>query len=154
MKIKKLIVIFCALSIASYNSKKEVMTDKLKMLHVNLMVANVQNTLDYYESIGFSTVQKIPAESPEWAMIQKDQVSLMFQSTNSLTTEFPQLEGQSSGKPLTLWIQTENIDNYYKRIKGKVKIVKELAITEYNGATEFVIEDNNGFILHFSNMEL
>ncbi|MEQ8472326.1 MAG: VOC family protein [Marinoscillum sp.] len=130
------------------------MTDKLKMLHVNLMVSNVQNTLDYYESIGFSTVQKVPKELPEWAMVQKDQVSLMFQSTNSLTTEFPQLEGQLSGKPLTLWIQTENIDNYFEKIKGKVKIVKELGITAYNGASEFVIEDNNGFILHFSNMEL
>ena len=130
------------------------MTDKLNMLHVNLMVDDVQNTLDYYESIGFSTVQKVPNELPEWAMIQKDQVSLMFQSTNSLTTEFPQLEGQSSGKPLTLWIQTENIDNYYEKIKGKVKIIKELGITAYNGATEFVIEDNNGFILHFSTMEL
>lgn len=130
------------------------MTDKLKMLHVNLMVGNVQNTLDYYESIGFSTVKKVPNELPEWAMIQKDQVSLMFQSTSSLTTEFPQLEGQSGGTPLTLWIQTENIDKYYDKIKGKVKIIKELGITKYNGATEFVIEDNNGFVLHFSNMEL
>lgn len=130
------------------------MTNKLKKLHVNLMVNHVKSTLDYYESIGFTTIQKAPDTSPEWAMIQKDNISLMFQSTNSLTTEFPQLKGQSNGRPLTLWIQTENIDTYYEEIKNKVKIIKKLGITEYNGATEFVIEDNNGFILHFSNLDL
>lgn len=130
------------------------MTNNLKKLHINLMVDEVQNTLDYYESIGFTTIQKAPSVSPEWAMIQKDNISLMFQSTKSLTTEFPQLKNQSTGRPLTLWIQTENIGNYYEEIKDKVTIIKELGITAYNGATEFVIEDNNGFIFHFSNLEL
>lgn len=155
MKVFSLLaLICCTIIISSCNSEKIVMTNNLKKLHVNLMVDEVQNTLDYYESIGFTTIQKAPNASPEWAMIQKDNISLMFQSTNSLTTEFPQLKNQPSGKPLTLWIQTENIGNYYEKIKNKVKIIKEFGITEYNGATEFVIEDNNGFILHFSNMEL
>lgn len=130
------------------------MKNNFKKLYVNLMVNEVENTLDYYESIGFTTIQKAPSISPEWALIQKDNISLMFQSTNSLTTEFPQLKNQSIGRPLTLWTQTEDIDNYYEKIKNKVKITKELGITQYNGATEFVIEDNNGYILHFSNMEL
>ncbi len=130
------------------------MSNNLKKLHINLMVDHVQKTLDYYESLGFTTIQKAPNRSPEWAMIRKDNISLMFQSTKSLTTEFPQLNNQPIGRPLTLWIQTENIDSYYEKIKNKVKIIKEFGITKYNGAKEFVIEDNNGFILHFSNMEL
>ena len=155
MKVFSLLaLICCTILISSCHSEIKTMTNNLKKLHVNLMVNHVQNTLDYYEAIGFTIIQKAPNVSPEWAMIQKDNISLMFQSTNSLTAEFPQLKNQSSGRPLTLWIQTENIGDYYEKIKNKVKIIKELGITEYNGATEFVIEDNNGFILHFSNLEL
>ena len=36
-------------------------------------------------------------------------------------------------------------------IFNRIQIVLQ---TEYNGATEFVIEDNNGFILHFSGLDL
>ena len=157
MKLKTISFICCAIVIVSCNSKNEVMSNKenrLKQLNVNLMVENVQNTLEYYEKIGFTTIQKSPSDAPQWAMVNKDNVSLMFQSETSLVAEFPQLEGQINGKPLTLWIQVEDITKYYEQIKDKAKLVKALGVTEYNGATEFVIEDNNGFILHFSNLEL
>ena len=154
MKFKIIVVACSIILLASCNSKKQIMTAELKKLHINLMVNSVENTLEFYETIGFSIIKKAPLESPEWAMIEKDSVSLMFQSTNSLTTEFPHLKNQIKGRPLTLWIQIENIRNYYEEIKNNAKVIKELGVTEYNGATEFVIQDNNGFILHFSNFEL
>lgn len=157
MKLRAFLLVCHAILIASCNTKTEIMENKkirLKELYINLMVENVQSTLHYYESIGFATIQKLPAESPLWARVKKDNVFLMFQSTGSLQEEFPQLKPSSNGVPLTLWIQTENIENYYEQIKGKTKIIKPIGITEYNGATEFVVEDNNGFILHFSDLKL
>lgn len=127
---------------------------KLITLHTNLMVDDVASTLSFYETIGFNIVQKAPIENPEWGYIKKDNVTLMFQSTTSLQKEFPQLNQQKMGAALTLWIQTENITEYYTQIKDNIKVIKPLGITEYNGATEFVIQDLNGFILHFSNLEL
>ncbi|MFI1773327.1 VOC family protein [Thalassobellus citreus] len=127
---------------------------QLKALHTNLMVDDVELTLSFYKSIGFTVLQKAPKENPEWAYIKKDNASLMFQSTLSLQKEFPQLKEQKMGVGLTLWIQTENIEGYYLQIKDKVEVIKPLGVTEYNGATEFVIQDFNGFILHFSDLAL
>lgn len=127
---------------------------KLKALHTNLMVDDVESTIFFYEKIGFEVVQKVPKNKPEWAYIKKDNASLMFQSTSSLQKEFIQLKEQKMGGGLTIWIQVNNIKEYYHQIKDKAEIVKPLGVTEYNGATEFVIQDLNGFILHFSNLEL
>ncbi len=128
--------------------------NNLKALHTNLMVTNVSDTLHYYEAIGFIVDQKFPEENPEWAMVKKDNISLMFQSTDSLQKEFPRLKEQNLGGTLSLWIQVENIESYYIQIKDKVEIIKPLGITEYNGATEFVLVDINGYILHFSTLDL
>lgn len=133
-------------------SKNELI--KLKALHTNLMVDNVDLTLSFYEMIGFNVLQKSPDINPQWAYIQKDNITLMFQSTISLQKEFIQLQKQKMGGGLTLWIQVENIKEFYHQIKGKIEVIKPLNVTEYNGATEFVIQDINGFILHFSNHDL
>ncbi|WP_308993720.1 VOC family protein [Mariniflexile litorale] len=127
---------------------------KLKVLHTNLMVDDVTSTIFFYEKIGFEVVQKAPNKKPEWAYIKKDNASLMFQSTSSLQKEFIQLKEQKMGGGLTIWIQVENIKEYYNQIKDEAEVLKPLGVTEYNGATEFVIQDLNGFILHFSNLEL
>lgn len=127
---------------------------KLKALHTNLMVDDVASTLSFYTSIGFSINQQAPEKNPVWAYVSKDNVSLMFQSTASLQHEFFQLKRQKMGGALTLWIQVKNIKEYYSQIKDKVEVIKPLGVTEYNGATEFVILDVNGFILHFSDLEL
>ena len=127
---------------------------RLKALNTNLMVDDVAKTLIFYESIGFTVLQKAPKEKPEWAFVEKDGVSLMFQSTSSLQQEFEELKPLSMGAALTFWIQVENIEAYYEEVKGKAKVIKPLGITAYNGATEFVIQDINNFILHFSNLDL
>ena len=54
----------------------------------------------------------------------------------------------------TLWFNVKKIKQLYNEIKGCASIVKDLGISEYNGTTEFVIEDNNQFMLHFSDLEL
>ena len=51
---------------------------KFKALHTNLMVDNVESTLSFYTSIGFSINQKAPEKNPVWAYITKDNASLMF----------------------------------------------------------------------------
>lgn len=61
------------------------------------MVDNVQETLDFYKNIGFTILQKVPIQSPQGARVKKDSVSIMFQSTTSLTKEFPQLQQQKKG---------------------------------------------------------
>jgi uncharacterized glyoxalase superfamily protein PhnB len=59
---------------------------------------------------------------------------------------------RQKGGALLLYIQISDIRNYFDQIKDKVKIVKDLELTFY-GATEFSIEDNNGFLLTFAEDE-
>ncbi len=120
----------------------------------NLGAKNVDKTLQFYESIGFATLLKFPETGEvEWGLVQKDNTQLMFQNINSLSEEFPELNSNKKGGVLTLWFQVNNIKHWFEEIKDKCKVIRPLGITTYNGATEFVIKDLNGFILHFSDFQ-
>ena len=123
-------------------------------LYTNLMVDDVGQSIEFYEKIGFKVSQKLPDSSPVWALVEKDNVKLMFQSTKSLQEEFSQLRNKKVGGTITLWIQVKNIESYYQLLKGKVEVIKPIGITSYNKATEFVIMDINGYLLHFSDLAL
>lgn len=128
---------------------------KLKTISSNLMVADVNETLEYYEALGFTTKMKSPTTGIiHWALIERNGVRLMFQSASSLKDEFPELKNQQTGGSLTLWIQIDRITEYYSGLPEIVKVIKPIGVTSYNGATEFVIQDLNGFILHFSDFDL
>ena len=128
--------------------------NEMSGLFPNLMVDDMIETLSFYEGIGFSIVTKLPVENPIWALLELDGVKLMLQSRGSLCEEFPILAEQSSGGALTLWISNSNVKSLYKKAQFRSEVIKPIGITEYNGATEFVLKDPNGFILHFSDFLL
>lgn len=131
------------------------MQSVLKSISNNLMVNNVDETLMYYMNIGFEVVHKSPKEGATyWAYVKKDNVDLFFQSKESLSKEFPELQDYVSGGALTLWFSVDNITKWHEEIKDKAHVIRPFGITDYNGAKEFVIMDNNGFILHFSDFGL
>jgi uncharacterized glyoxalase superfamily protein PhnB len=76
----------------------------------------------------------------------------MFQTFESLGTELPAISRQKGGS-LLLYIQTTGIRAFFETIKDKVKVLKGLEKTFY-GATEFSIEDNNGYVLTFAEDEV
>jgi uncharacterized glyoxalase superfamily protein PhnB len=75
----------------------------------------------------------------------------MFQSFESLGEELPEISRQDGGS-LLLYIQTKEIVQFHDRIKDKVNIFKGLEKTFY-GATEFSVQDINGYILTFAEEE-
>ena len=75
----------------------------------------------------------------------------MFQTFKSLGNELPSISRQSGGS-LLFYIKTTEIRNFFEQIKDNVKVVKGLEKTFY-GATEFSIEDNNGYLLTFAEDE-
>ncbi len=133
-----------------YNKYKS----KTTSVTANLGAKNVDKTLRFYESIGFTTLLKFPETGEaEWGLVQKDNTQLMFQNINSLTNEFPELNPHENGGTLTLWFQVNNIKHWFAEVKDKCNVIRPLGVTPYNGATEFVIKDLNGFILHFSDFQ-
>lgn len=126
---------------------------KLLSLTPNLMVESVNESIKFYNTVlGFSTFQTVPETGElEWAMITKDEISIMFQKTESLKEEYPELKDQKSGGALTFYIKTSNVSDFYNEIKNKVNITHDLHKTPY-GANEFSISDPDGFILVFSDI--
>lgn len=127
------------------------MTNQFKSLSPNLMVTDVNLTLDFYVNVlGFAKIATVPDSGKlDWAMVQNGALTFMFQEKKNIKTEYSQLEKFEQGGGLTFYINVTNVQELYESIKGKVKIAKEMHKTFY-GATDFAIEDNNGYILTFS----
>ena len=124
----------------------------MKSISPNIFVTDINETIDFYKQLGFSLTTTVPEERDFiFAMMTCGNVIFMFQTFKSLGDELPTVSRQNGGS-LLLYIQTNEIRKFFDRIKDKVKVVKGLEKTFY-GATEFSIEDNNGYLLTFAEDE-
>ncbi len=118
----------------------------------NIFVKDINKTIDFYTQLGFSVVAKMPEEGNiDWVMMICEKVTFMFQTFESLASELPMVSRQNGGS-LILYIQTTDIRKLFDQIQHTATIVKELEKTYY-GATEFSIEDPNGYVLTFAEDE-
>lgn len=124
----------------------------MKSISPNIFVRDINETIDFYRQLGFSLTTTVPEEGDLiFAMMTCGDVLFMFQTFESLGDELPAVSRQNGGS-LLLYIQTNEIRKFFDRIKDKVNVIKGLEKTFY-GATEFTIEDNNGFLLTFAEDE-
>lgn len=123
----------------------------LKKLTPNLMVENVQQTLSFYHDIlDFKVLMTLPDQPPfDFAIVQRDQVELMFQSRASLSENVPALTGSLIGASQTFYIEVEGLKKLYENLRDQVEIVVDLHTTFY-GTQEFYFRDVNGYILSFT----
>lgn len=123
----------------------------MKNLTVNLMVRNVNDTVDFYRNIlGFELSMSVPEKGVfDWAMVTKESVSIMFQEEKNIKNEYSCLKNREISPSFTMYIKTENVKGIYETLKDKVNIVLDYHKTFY-GSYEFAIEDINRYILTFS----
>ncbi|HUX06549.1 MAG TPA: VOC family protein [Acidobacteriota bacterium] len=124
---------------------------EMKSLTANLMVSDVNETVDFYrEVLGYRLVMSVPESGTlDWAMMSNGGAEIMFQSCESLSQEYPAFKGTQVGGSFVLFVTMDGIDEFYQNIKGKAKVVIELHDTFY-GMREFAVEDNNGYVLTFA----
>jgi len=124
----------------------------MKSISPNIFVTNINETINFYKQLGFSLTTTVPEEGDIiFAMMICGNVIFMFQTFASLGDELPTVSRQNGGS-LLLYIQTVEIRKFFAQINDKVKVIKGLEKTFY-GATEFTIEDNNGYLLTFAEDE-
>ena len=124
----------------------------LKSLTPNLMVNDVEETIDYYTDVlGFTLLMTVPETGKlDWAMVKRNDVIMMFQSTKSLKEGVPRLQGEKPGGGLTFYIKVDRITEIHEELFNNcAEIISELESTFYN-TIEFSIVDVNGYILTFS----
>lgn len=118
----------------------------------NIMVKDVKETIKFYEEkLCFKKILSVPEEGEilNFAILNKDNTSIMLQEQNNLIEEYPTLKTDKIVPTFTLFITVDDVVKNYNNIKDKVKIAKELHKTFY-GKDEFAIFDNNGNILTIS----
>lgn len=118
----------------------------------NLMVENVKETIDFYKNIlNFSIIDSVPNSDGnfDFAILSKDQCTLMLQKKENLIEEYPILETEQIKPSLSLFFLTDDIQKLATLVKKKTSFLKEIHETSY-GTKEFAIADNNGYVLTFA----
>jgi uncharacterized glyoxalase superfamily protein PhnB len=122
----------------------------MESLSPNIFVKNMADTINFYKTIGFSLAMTVPAEGTDyvWAMMSNGNVTMMFQTFESLAELLPDIS-RTDGGSLLLYINVKGIEEFFEEIKDKVMVLQGLEKTFY-GATEFSIKDVNGYVLTFA----
>ena len=126
----------------------------MESLSPNFFVRDMHATIDFYEILGFQTIMTVPEAgqgSLVWAMMKAGQVTVMFQTFDSLGADLAPIRRENGGS-LLLYINIKGIRDLFDRIAGKVVVLHGLEKTFY-GATEFSIADNNNYVLTFAENE-
>ena len=105
-----------------------------------LEVENMDETITFYETIlDFTCIERV---GNEWALVQKDEVAIMF------TDRFYEKEHPKTYMTGSLYVYADDVDVLWQILKDKVKVYYPIENFE-NGMREFAIYDNNGYRLQF-----
>lgn len=111
-----------------------------------LVCRDIKDTVLFYtEILRFSKID----ETDDWIKLSFGQNDLMFITKKEISKDVEDLSCYPIGGSFVLLIEISGIREYFEKIKKKVVVVKELYRTDY-GTTEFVIKDNNGYYLMYS----
>ncbi len=122
----------------------------LKDFTANLMVNDVNKTIEFYKQLGFELIASVPEEGQfNWAMIGRDGINMMLQTRQSLVEELPLLAERPIKAGLTFYIRVENMEAFRASLPESVTILKDVFTTFYS-TKEIIIEDCNGYILAFA----
>lgn len=111
-----------------------------------LVVSDVNKSVDFYvNTLGLT---KIKGDS-HFARLKTGTSEIMLMLKSDFDQEIPDLNrSQNSGWSLII-IETDDIEEKYKSIKGKVKIHRQLKSTPY-GTQEFTFADPDGYLVQFT----
>ena len=115
------------------------------------MVTSVNETVAWYkENLGFSLVMSIPEEGEmDWAMVQKDEVALMFQTRKSIVADSSFFDEIPMGGSMSFFTKMSGLEELYEKISDKSAIIKTPYKTFY-GMKEMMIKDCNGYFFTFA----
>ena len=104
-------------------------------------VPDVGATVDWYTSIGFKLIRHYEEDGEiNWAKLLFGNSELMVNAGGKPSTE--------RRRDVDLYITTDNVDDLYRSLKGRVQVVEEIYNAFY-GMREFIIRDINGFWVTF-----
>ena len=136
----------------------------MQRLTPNMAVKDIKETINYYvKNFGFKLIMAVSDDKSAigdtleegkeyvWANVMHGDVGLMFQREDSFKEDIGDTYKQI-GASLGLYLEVDEVDALYEKVKESVNIHKAIDSTWY-GAREFYVCDCNGYILGFSEMK-
>lgn len=109
-----------------------------------LLVRNMDETLAFYQQLGFQLTGRRPSETaPNWAEVKRDSVVLQFHTVPSCGTPS---EPVCSG---TFYIFPESVAALAEELRGRVDFAWGPEVMDY-GMREFAVQDPNGYFIAFT----
>ena len=117
----------------------------------NLIVSSVEKSLAFYTgALGFSRGMTVPEQSPfVFASVTSGPVEIFLNDRSTVTKESPQMAGLAFGGGNTMFVEVEEIDALYDRVKPATNVVMPIA-TQWYGMREFAITDPDGYVITFA----
>lgn len=123
----------------------------MKALTPNMMVEDVNQSIKYYqEKLWFELLITVPEQGEfDRAMLKNWSVNIMLQKKDNMLKEYPILKWKIIWSTANFYIDIDDINWLYNKIKDQVVVVNDLHQTFY-WSWEFAIEDRDGYILVFA----
>ncbi|MCL9806564.1 VOC family protein [Flavobacterium amniphilum] len=135
---------------------------RITKLTPNFEVTDVKKSVAFYEeNFDFKLIMTVPVtqdgieqsfeENKEYvfAMVQKDDVEIFFQRTDTFKEDVVFSEGLPIGASVSFYMDIEGITEFHNEMKSRNLEVTNLKTTWY-GMQEFYLKDLNGYILGFA----
>jgi uncharacterized glyoxalase superfamily protein PhnB len=122
------------------------MEKRFLSLSPNLLTDDMSATVGFYQEVlGFNLISKVPDEAPYgWAMFERDGITVMVQSRESLGEDMGLFKEDSIGGSLVFFCKVTNLDAWWNDLQGDAAIFM-LPRTTFYGMREFGFMDNNGY---------
>jgi catechol 2,3-dioxygenase-like lactoylglutathione lyase family enzyme len=118
----------------------------------NLIVSSIDRSLAFYEGVlGFSRGMTVPPDAGPFvfASVTSGPIEIFFNAPDAAVKEYPALTGRPIGLTGTMFIEVEAIEDLYKELEPKVKVVMPY-IEQWYGMKEFAIADPDGYVITFA----
>jgi len=125
---------------------------KFRRLTAELVTEDIPSTIEYYtKTLGLELDSVYPNDVPipQWVQFKCNNDYLMFESRKSLGQVIPEIQLVKLGGSFDIFIEMEDVVEYYESIKNKVQVIVQLTDIPF---TQFAIKDVNGYILLFGQL--
>jgi uncharacterized glyoxalase superfamily protein PhnB len=125
---------------------------KLQKLTPNLVVRNVEASMDFYcRVLGFQRGQTVPEQAPYvFGIVTSGAVEIFFNDQKAVAADHPALGNRPIGGALTLYIEVQGIEDLFKTVQQHgTKIIMPMK-DQFYGMREFGMEDPEGWEITFA----
>ena len=120
----------------------------LRSIATVLPVSDVATTMQWYRDVLGFAADPWPADKPCFAILRRDGVEIMVRQDPSAMRK----NGRASRWNAYIRLDGNAVESLFAELKDKAHVLRSVEKASY-GQTEFEIEDCNGYVLCFAEMQ-